>query len=234
MGARIRVGPFSVSSRGRVGARVGPVSVYGGGRRRRSSSGGSSEAAGCIGFLIVLAVVVIAVMWPLSLLGHALGLTPTWHQLMNRNHVWEHRHYPLVGLRYVAVFAIFCAGLFVIVWPMAVRNSRRTAEQRRVATEQATERAAEARRAAAVQAGEERRRADERARLAAEAHAAWLAGPPPLLVLPGRFTQNWIAENVPQLHPGQIPVLIEEMHRRGWSDADIARRVRAYLPAGQS
>lgn len=35
MGIRLRLGPFSISSRGRVGVRVGPVSAYGGGRGRR-------------------------------------------------------------------------------------------------------------------------------------------------------------------------------------------------------
>jgi hypothetical protein len=35
MGIRLRLGPFSISSRGRVGVRVGPVAAYGGGRGRR-------------------------------------------------------------------------------------------------------------------------------------------------------------------------------------------------------
>lgn len=38
MSVRLRLGPFSVSSRGRVGVRVGPVSVSGGGHRRKRSS----------------------------------------------------------------------------------------------------------------------------------------------------------------------------------------------------
>lgn len=46
----------------------------------------------------------------------------------------------------------------------------------------------------------------------------------------GRFTANWIAANVPYLHPGQIPALIDEFHRRGWSDEDIALRVEPYMP----
>jgi hypothetical protein len=61
-------------------------------------------------------------------------------------------------------------------------------------------------------------------------YQAWLAAPPPSLVVPGRFTQNWIASNVPHLHPGQVPPLIDEMQRRGWSDTDIQRRVRPYFP----
>jgi len=38
MSVRLRLGPFRVSSRGRVGVRVGPVSVYGGGHRSKRSS----------------------------------------------------------------------------------------------------------------------------------------------------------------------------------------------------
>ena len=40
MSVRLRLGPFRISSRGRVGVRVGPVSVSGGGyrRKRRSAS----------------------------------------------------------------------------------------------------------------------------------------------------------------------------------------------------
>jgi hypothetical protein len=38
MSVRLRFGPFSISSRGRVGVRVGPVSVSGGGRRRRRNT----------------------------------------------------------------------------------------------------------------------------------------------------------------------------------------------------
>lgn len=35
MSVRLRLGPFSISSRGRVGARIGPVGIYGGGSKRR-------------------------------------------------------------------------------------------------------------------------------------------------------------------------------------------------------
>jgi hypothetical protein len=39
-----RLGPFSASSRGRVGVRAGPVGVYGGGRRRPRRSTGRASA----------------------------------------------------------------------------------------------------------------------------------------------------------------------------------------------
>jgi hypothetical protein len=67
----------------------------------------------------------------------------------------------------------------------------------------------------------------ERARL--ETQHRWLEGPPPTLQVPGRFTENWFAANVPSLHPGQIPSLLEELHERGWTDQRIEKRVRPYL-----
>jgi hypothetical protein len=42
-------------------------------------------------------------------------------------------------------------------------------------------------------------------------YQAWLAGPPPPFSPPRRFTQKWIAENVPSLHPGQVPLLLDEL-----------------------
>jgi hypothetical protein len=73
----------------------------------------------------------------------------------------------------------------------------------------------------------------EQARLLAERQAEtqrkWLAGPPPTLLVPGRFTDKWFAENVPYLHPGQVPALMQELHERGWTDDRIDRRVRPYL-----
>jgi hypothetical protein len=43
MSVRLRLGPFSISSRGRAGVRMGPVSVYGGGRRRRRRSASNTR-----------------------------------------------------------------------------------------------------------------------------------------------------------------------------------------------
>lgn len=66
---------------------------------------------------------------------------------------------------------------------------------------------------------------------AAARHAAWLAGPPPPLHFPGRFTVNWFRANGPGLHPGQVPMLLAELRRRGWSSSDIEQRATPYLPA---
>jgi hypothetical protein len=190
--------------------------------------------------MCVIALVVIAIMWALSLLGHAIGLTPTWHQLMHRNHVWEHQHYPLVGLRYVGTIAIVIGTLVAVTLLLRAKARRGAAERSRLAAQQtaeqnrlAAERAAEQNRLAAEGAAEWERLAaeneaeQERRNLAA--HQAWLSGPPPFLHVPGRFTQNWIVQNVPGLHAGQIPVLLDELRRRGWTDGDIDRRVVPYL-----
>jgi hypothetical protein len=184
--------------------------VYGGGRRR--SSGRSSGCAGFIAVIFVVGLVVIAIMWPLSLLGHAIGLTPSWHQRRHRDHIWEHQHYPLVGLRYVGAAAIMLSASVVAAHPFRVMSRRRVAERARLVAEQAAE--------------QERR--------ARDAHEAWLAGPAPFLHLPGRFTQNWILQNAPELHPGQVPALLDELRRRGWTDGDIQRRVVPYLPDDSS
>jgi hypothetical protein len=127
-------------------------------------------------------------MWPLSLWGHALHLTPSWDQLMNRDCEWMHEHHPLVGLRYIAA-AVLLLLASVPFW------------------------------------GVIRRRAAERQRKAVLAHQRWLESPPPPWELLARFTDRWIKENVPHLHPEQVPVLIDEMNARGRNDERIARRV---------
>lgn len=200
----LRAGPFSVSSRGRMGVRVGPVGVYGGGRRRSSSGSG----AALFGLLIILAVVFVAVMWPLSLFGHAIGLTPSWHQLMNRHHTWMHHHYPLVGLRYLgAAVALLVIAVIVVI--------ALTTYGQKVAEDRGRSPAAEA---------------PEQVRVAQTVlHRAGSAPPPPL-EFPTRFTATWIAKHVPRLQPDQVPVLIHELQRRGWTTTDIAFRVEPYLP----
>jgi hypothetical protein len=62
-----------------------------------------------VGGLIVLALVVVAVMWVLSLFGHLLGITPTYHEVMNRDKEWLHRHHPNVGWRYVLTALLLAA-----------------------------------------------------------------------------------------------------------------------------
>jgi hypothetical protein len=215
--ARIRVGPVSVTSRGRVGVKAGPVYVSGGGRRRKSGS--SSGTGALLAVIIAVGIVIFAVMWPLSLWGHAIELTPSWHQLMHRNHTWMHEHYPLVGLRYVGAAVLLILTLAVLSMPLLASAKKRAAQQQRLASEQAAEREQQA-----------REQAVEKAHQARIVREQWLADPPPPLQLPGRFTQTWITKHVPHLHPGQVPVLIAELRRRGWTDPDIDQRVTPYMP----
>lgn len=168
--------------------------------------------------ILAVGIVIFAVMWPLSLWGHAIQLTPSWHQLMHRNHTWMHEHYPLVGLRYVGAAVLLILTLAVLSMPLVASAKKRAAEQQRRESEQAAEQERQAHAQAA-----------ERANQARIAHAQWLAGPPPPLQLPGRFTQTWITQHVPQLHPGQIPVLFAELRRRGWTELDIDQRVKPYV-----
>jgi hypothetical protein len=41
--------------------------------------------------------------------------------------------------------------------------------------------------------------------------------------------QNWIAANVPHLHPGQVPMLEQELRLRGWHQQDMSARVVPYV-----
>jgi hypothetical protein len=53
----------------------------------------------------------------------------------------------------------------------------------------------------------------------------------PKLEMPARFTQFWIRRHVPELRRDQIPALLFELKRRGWSDEEIDQRVTPYLSA---
>ncbi|HMJ33914.1 MAG TPA: hypothetical protein VK501_08350 [Baekduia sp.] len=236
MSMRIRVGPFSASTSGRVGVSAGPVSVSGGGRRRRGGGGGGG-GAGLLGGLIAVGLVILVVMWPLSLWGHAIHLTPSWHQLMNRDKAWMHEHYPLVGVRYVgAVAALFVAVAAVALVAEAAGSPGRKRAAEREAAEHAARVQRDAERLAAQRANareQQRLMAERRAardREAREAHQRWLDGPPPPFRPPGRFTHTWLEANVPTLHPGQVPMLLAELRARGWDDARIAQRVEPLLP----
>ncbi|HEY3969786.1 MAG TPA: hypothetical protein VGL79_00175 [Solirubrobacteraceae bacterium] len=102
--------------------------------------------------IIAVGIVIFAVMWPLSLWGQAIELTPSWHQLMHRNHTWMHEHYPLVGLRYVGAAVLLILTLAVLSMPLLGSAKKRAAEQQRLASEQAAERGQQAREQAAEQA----------------------------------------------------------------------------------
>jgi hypothetical protein len=79
----------------------------------RTEAQAKQASVGVIGALfigaLILGAIVIAVMWPLSLVGHAIHLTPNFPQLMRHDHAWEHQHYPLIFLRYLLVVALIAA-----------------------------------------------------------------------------------------------------------------------------
>ena len=189
---RVKAGPLSVSSRGRVGVRAGPVGIYGGGGR---GSGGGA-ILGIVVFALI--VVLIATYW------------------------------------YVVLAIVGVATLIGVLVALGRSSDRRRLERQ--------EQAAREEAAAQFERGRPEREAREqqqlaeiqrnRAALEAKAERAreqWLHDPPPDLELPGRFTDRWFEENGPALHPGQIPILIDELYERGWTDERIERRVEPYL-----
>jgi hypothetical protein len=117
---------------------------------------------------------------------------------------------------YITMPIAVIVAIVVIAGRKAGRRAREEAE-----TAERLERA-EAEKAAAARR-EQQRQADEHAR------ERWLAAPPPALVSPGRFTDRWFADNIPQLHPGQVPMLRAELRARGWKDDRVEQRVGPYL-----
>jgi hypothetical protein len=111
---------------------------------------------------------------------------------MHRDHTWMHERYPLVGLRYLAAFALLVVVFVATSLPFVTRASRHAVEQRLAADHAA-----------------------EQERQVQIAHERWLTDPPTALLMPGRFTHTWIVQNAPHLHPGQIPILFDETRRRG-------------------
>jgi hypothetical protein len=98
------------------------------------------------------------------------------------------------------------------------RNRRRRAEQDVV---EQVEREAEAERRRELVASRE---IEEAARV-----KAWLAAPPPQLAIPTRFTEAWLAQRVPTMHPGQVPELRTALRSRGWSEVKVDVRLSSHL-----
>jgi hypothetical protein len=122
--------------------------------------------------------------------------------------------------------------LVLLLAVLAMRASARAEEVRQAeavrvyAEQQAAQQAADAE-AARVHRVQQAAAAEARR----QAEADWLASPAPTLYVPGRFTDRWFAEHAAGLHPGQVSVLIDELHERGWTDERIARRVLPHLRA---
>lgn len=81
MGFRVRMGPVSVSSRGRVGVSAGPVTIYGGARRRRGSRAGSRGGGSALLLaLVALGAIGLAIeYWYVSIpVALALAVVVMW------------------------------------------------------------------------------------------------------------------------------------------------------------
>jgi hypothetical protein len=84
------------------------VRMYVGGRRRRSS-GDSGGCLALIAIFLAIALVYAGVLWGLSLVGHAVGFTPSWHQVTHRHDAWMDQHYPNAVGRYLLLFTFLVA-----------------------------------------------------------------------------------------------------------------------------
>jgi len=50
---------------------------------------------------------------------------------------------------------------------------------------------------------------------------------------PGRFSDSWFATNVPRMDAEQLEALRSELHRRNWTDAELAERVLVHANSTQ-
>lgn len=74
---------------------------------------GESEG-GCLGafvLIIVVCLLFVAVAWFVSLVGHALALTPTYPEFDRHDGAWIHAHYSLPGLGYVLTVLTLLVGI---------------------------------------------------------------------------------------------------------------------------
>jgi len=109
----------------------------------------------------------------------------------------------------------------------AAQGTARDLLNMRQARERKAREAVQARELAERPAREQVAKEHEQQRLAAQRQ--WLEGPPPTLVVPRRFSEEWFAVNVPNLHPGQLPTLLDELRARGWTDTRITQRLTRYV-----
>lgn len=122
MGLWINSKHFGISSRGRVGARLGPVRVYAGGRRRRSSS--SASGGSIIGITVALALIFGALVCIAAVPGHLLGLTPSVAQIFKSNPPagYIHARYRNVALGFVLTTVLL---VVAIAWLIALMKASR-------------------------------------------------------------------------------------------------------------
>lgn len=97
-----------------------------------ASKGGDSRGGGCAA-LVAIVVAFAIVMWMLSGIGHALGLTPTYHDVFDRPGGWVGRHYRGVVWGYLLTIAAL-AIVPLLVW-LAVHTRSPDARQAVLARE---------------------------------------------------------------------------------------------------
>jgi hypothetical protein len=74
---------------------------------------GESEG-GCLGLFVLLVglgLLIVAVMWFVSLVGHALALTPTYSEFDRHDGAWIRGHYDAPGLGYVLTVLALVVGV---------------------------------------------------------------------------------------------------------------------------
>jgi hypothetical protein len=86
---------------------------------------------------------------------------------------------------------------------------------------------------AEAEAKADAQRAEAKAQARADAQRKWLEGPPPTLYVPRRSTEHWFADNLPNLHPGQVRPLLQELYARGWTNERIEQRLHRYFKQNQ-
>jgi hypothetical protein len=72
------------------------------------------EQNGCLVLIVFLfgaGLVCLTVAWFVSLVGHALGQTPTYPQFDRHDAAWIHAHYALPGLGYVLTVLALVVGV---------------------------------------------------------------------------------------------------------------------------
>src|SRR3954447_26614139 len=87
-----------------------------------ASQNKKDEGGGCLAVFIVLAIVVTALFWVGSLLGHAIGLTPTFSEATNSSEGWVGRHYEGVVVGYVLTVA-FVGAVLGLLWTAVLSQS---------------------------------------------------------------------------------------------------------------
>jgi Na+/proline symporter len=78
---------------------------------QRNDTTAGSGCMGLVGFVLLIGLVVLAVVWFVSLVGHALDLTPSYPQFDRHGDGWIAAHYENVTTGYVLTVLTLVAGI---------------------------------------------------------------------------------------------------------------------------